>query len=83
MAPVEEITQVMKKVGETLLQTTVKKLFNALGCEIICNARKVADLKRYSSGGSRMTYHELDVWIPSLNIGFEYQVIYFISYFGP
>jgi hypothetical protein len=71
MEPVEEITQVVKKVGENVLQKTVKKLFGVFGCEVICNARKIADMKQQSKW---KTYYELDVWIPSLNIGFEYQV---------
>lgn len=48
-------------------------LFYLLLIFISYNARKEANLQKLSPFGRRI-YHELDVWIPALKLGFEYQV---------
>lgn len=31
---------------------------------------------RYNNKFNKLIYYEIDIWIPALNIGFEYQVIH-------
>lgn len=40
---------------------------------IIYNAKKEANMVKYTNGQRK--YHELDVWIPELDLGLEYQVL--------
>ena len=54
---------------ETILRSVVRKLFPKV--KMYFNARKSAGLKL---NGEVTYYLELDVWIPELKLGFEYQV---------
>ena len=42
--------------------------------EIIYNARKLANLHANRNG--KKSYYEIDIWIPALKLGFEYQVCF-------
>lgn len=70
MTPTQVLSSTVQKLGEKKLQETVKTLFSSTGHTVICNARKVSGLGKSLD----MKHYELDVWIPTLNIGFEYQV---------
>lgn len=67
-----------RKREEKHLQKTVSEIFTLSphyhNLQIIYNAKKFGPnlIKILTIG--RKTYHELDVWIPSLKLGFEYQV---------
>lgn len=65
------------KIGENKLKKIVNSLFNPPNSsekiEILYNSKKNSNL---TSVRKKL---ELDIWIPSLNIGFEYQV-YFLFY---
>ena len=70
-------------MNEKPLQASVKRLFP--GHVIKFNVRKDAGMATPASHDSKITvYWELDVWIPSLNLGFEYQVYFFslVYYFN-
>ena len=68
------------------LYTAVEALFTedqrrlGLGAiQIISNARRQANLRKHTNPQKRPYYHELDVWIPSLTLGFEYQVLFYVA----
>ena len=56
------------KKQEKEFQKVVSRVFN--GHKIVFNARKVANIINPLT----KSYFELDVWIPELKLGFEYQV---------
>lgn len=60
----------LRHLAEKSLHTVVAKLFPSQ--KIIYNARKEAGIVSYLTDKKR--YLELDVWIPDINLGFEYQV---------
>ena len=70
----EDITRNAKKIGEKKLRKVIEELFDSTKVEISYNVKKEANLQKNHL--KRIAYHELDVWIPKLNIGFEYQVAY-------
>ena len=59
------------KLGEKKLRHVIEALFPTHKNGIIFNAKKEAGVMKNSN---KKIYYELDVWIPTLNIGFEYQV---------
>lgn len=65
-----DITSATTTANTTLNTTTIHN--NKY--KIVFNVKKEANLVKYTNG--KKTYFELDVWIPDLNIGFEYQVNY-------
>ena len=60
----------MQREGEKSLRSALKKLFPS--DKTYYNAKKIAGMKK--EGKKKDYYWELDVWIPELNLGFEYQV---------
>ena len=66
-------------MSELPLKSAVKRLFP--DHEVKFNVRKEAGLViSASTNPNKTTYRELDVWIPALKIGFEFQVFfYYIS----
>lgn len=74
------------KLGEKQMRKVVEELFDPAQYKIAYNVRKEAQLQKVlsspttqssnTSQGSptRVSYHELDIWIPELTLGFEYQV---------
>ena len=62
-------------LNEHALQAAVKYLFP--GHKMQFGARKLAGLEKPAANNpERTAYWELDVWIPSLNLGFEFQVLF-------
>ena len=76
MEPQTEIASPIRREEQKLLDA-IKALFinSPVKLDIIHNARKKANLPNNTHSGKTI-YLELDVWIPQLNIGFEYQVKY-------
>lgn len=66
----------LPKVGVNYfnLVTVIEQLFDPAKHKILFNARKEAQLVKTVSQQGKPVYHEVDVWIPDLNLGFEYQV---------
>ena len=66
------------KIPTTARQTAHKNFLRVVedifGKEykIIYNARKEANLEKITNGVKR--YYEIDVWMPTLKLGFEFQV---------
>jgi hypothetical protein len=52
-------------------QKTVEDLLSPSSQAMYINARKESGMVKYTNGVK--TYHELDIWIPGLNLGYEYQ----------
>ena len=63
------------RVGEKKFRSAVERLFSLTSSEILYNTKRLIN----TEVNGKKIHSEVDVWIPSLNIGFEYQVIFSIS----
>ena len=82
MSPVANIQASAYHVGEKKLRKIIEELFDVREEDggVVYHARKAAGLEKSTrTVDGKIIYHELDVWIPKHNIGFEYQV--FLFYF--
>ena len=59
--------------GQRRFQKIIEDLFDPNMVKITYNSKRMSDLVSITST-NRKAYRELDVWIPELKLGIEYQV---------